>query len=287
MPAWRATCAAALVLAATAALGDEAPPQPAPHDLLNAVLWMQRSVEYKGNSEGAFALARLRLDQALADRTWTAAPAEQTGDFGDKPPAIVLDLDETALDNSNYQAWMIKAGRTFEQKTWTEYVKSETSVAIPGAVEFVRYADSRGVKVFYVSNRLAEGEEEPTRELAKKLGFPDGGNVDVFLTTKKKPDWTSAKGTRRAFIAKDYRVVLNLGDNFADFTDEYRGSEADRLKVYEANRGRWGREWIVLANPAYGSFEAAPFGFDYKKPAAEQRKAKLDAVQAWPGPAQP
>ena len=269
-------------IAAPAAAQDA----PAPHDLLNAVLWMQRSVEYKANSEGTFALARMRLDQALADKTWTAAPVEQTGEFGDKPPAIVLDLDETALDNSNYQVWMIKAGRTFEQKTWTAYVQSQTSVAIPGAVDFAKYADSRGVKVFYVSNRLAEGEEEPTRELAKTLGFPDGGNVDVFLTTRKKPDWTSAKGTRRAYIAKDYRIVLNLGDNFADFTDDYRGSEADRLKVYEANKGRWGREWIMLANPSYGSFEAAPFGFDYKKPAAEQRKAKLDAIQGWTGPSQ-
>ena len=121
----------------------------------------------------------------------------------------------------------------------------------------------------------------------QKLGFPMGGNVDVFLTSRKKPDWTSAKSTRRAYIAKDYRVLLNLGDNFGDFVDAYRGTEAERLKVYEDNRARWGREWIMLANPAYGSFEAVPFGFDYKKPPAEQRRAKLDALQAWPGPAAP
>lgn len=274
-------------LLATGARAQEAAPPPSPHDLLNAVLWMQRSVEYKANSEGAFALARLRLDEALADKSWTAAPAEQTGAFADLPPAVILDLDETLLDNSGYQAWLVKANRTFEQKTWTEYVKGETSLAVPGSVAFARYADSRSVKVFYISNRLAEQEEEPTRELVKKLGFPDGGNVDVFLTVRKKPDWGSAKGSRRAYIAKDYRVLLNLGDNFADFVDDYRGSEADRAKVYDANQARFGREWIMLANPAYGSFEAAPFGFDYKKAASDQRRAKLEAIQAWPGPAQP
>lgn len=284
LPALRNAGAAALVLFGAQAMADEAPP---PHDLLNAVLWMQRSVEYKANSEGAFALARMRLDEALADRNWTAAPAEQTGAYQDLPPAIILDLDETALDNSNYQAWLVKANRTFEQKTWTEFVKTETSAAIPGAVSFAKYAASRSVKIFYISNRLAEGEEAPTRELARKLGFPDGGNVDVFLTVRKKPDWGSAKGPRRAHVAKDYRVLLNLGDNLADFVDEYRGSEADRTKVWETNHDRWGREWIMLANPAYGSFEAASFGFDYKKTPGEQRKAKLESLQAWPGPTQP
>ena len=82
-----------------------------------------------------------------------------------------------------------------------------------------------------------------------------GGNVDTFLFARKKPDWGSAKGTRRAFVAKDYRVLLMLGDNFGDFSDAYRGSEAERLKAYEDNKDRWGREWIMLANPTYGSFE--------------------------------
>ena len=79
--------------------------------------------------------------------------------------------------------------------------------AIQGAVEFAKYADAKGVKVFYVSNRTAE-EEEPTRKNMERLGFPMGGNVDVFLMAKKQPDWGSAKGTRRAYVAKDYRVLL-------------------------------------------------------------------------------
>jgi 5'-nucleotidase (lipoprotein e(P4) family) len=281
---WLRRLAIGLCALAALPIGARAEDAPAPHDLLNAVLWMQRSVEYKANSLSAFALARLRLDEALADKNWTAAPAEQTGAYQEFPPAVVLDLDETLIDNSKYQVWMVKNDRTFEQATWTAFVKSETSEAIPGALEFARYADQKGVKVFYITNRLTEQEEEPTRRNLERLGFPMGGNVDTLLTVKKKPDWASAKGVRRAYIAKDYRVLLNLGDNFGDFVDSYRGSEAERLKVFEDNRERWGREWIMLANPSYGSFESAPFGHNYKLPAGEQRKAKREILEGWPGP---
>src|SRR5271154_5875126 len=142
----------ALALAATPA-ALQAADGPPPHDLLNAVLWMQRSVEYKANALGTFALARLRLDQALADTGWTAAPAEQTGAFGDLPPAVVADLDETLLDNSAYQARMIKTGKTFDPKSWTEFVAAQLSTALPGAVEFAHQVDAQGVKLFYITNR--------------------------------------------------------------------------------------------------------------------------------------
>src|SRR4051812_31174653 len=87
--------------------------QTPPHDILNATLWMQRAVEYKANSLSIFTLARIRLEQALADEKWTAAPAEQTGAYQKLPPAVVLDLDETLLDNSRFQVWMILNDKTF------------------------------------------------------------------------------------------------------------------------------------------------------------------------------
>jgi acid phosphatase len=187
------------------------------------------------------------------------------------------------LDNSMYQVWMIKADQTFSSKTWTQFVSAQISTAMPGALEFTKYADSKGVKVFYISNRK-DVEEAPTRANMEKLGFPMGGNVDTFLMSGERPEWGSAKSTRRAFVAKEYRVLLNLGDNLGDFTDAYRGSEAARLAVFEQNLERWGREWIMLPNPTYGSFESAPFMHDFKQPRAAQRKAKLDALQGWQGP---
>jgi 5'-nucleotidase (lipoprotein e(P4) family) len=277
---------AGLVLAAAMAAGSlqaQTQTTPPPSDMLLATLWMQRSVEYKANALSIFSLARLRLDEALADRNWTAAPAEQKGDFQNLPPAVVLDIDETVLDNSLYEVWLMKSDQSFSTKSWDAFVATQTSKAIPGAVEFTRYADSKGVKVFYITNRGAN-LEAVTRQNMERDGFPMGGNVDTFLMQNEKPEWTSAKSTRRAVITAGYRVLLNIGDNFGDFDDSYRSSEADRLKAFEANRARWGREWLMLANPSYGSFDTAPYGHDLKKPRDEQRKAKYDVLEGWPGP---
>jgi acid phosphatase len=275
---------AILVLIATLGLAGPALGQDPPaSDLLNATLWTQRSVEFKATALTAFALARVRLDQALADPNWTAAPKEQTGAYQSLPPAVVVDLDETMLDNSAYQAWMTLKDTTFDPKTWNAYVNTVTSLAVPGAVEFATYADGKGVKVFYISNRTAE-EEAATRKNLEKLGFPMGAPVDTMLMTRKQPDWGSAKGVRRAHVAKSYRILLNIGDNFGDFVDEYRGSEAERLKVFEEHKSRWGREWIMIANPTYGSFESAPFGHDFKRSNGDRRKAKRGVLDAWPGP---
>lgn len=257
--------------------------EPQPSDLLLANLWNQRSVEYKGNALTVFALGKIRLDQALADKNWTAAPVEQKGDYTNLPPAVVLDIDETLLDNSPYQVWMMKADQSFSTKTWNQFCAAQISRAIPGAVEFTQYADSKGVKVFYITNRDAVTEKD-TRENMEKLGFPMGGNVDTFLMQNERPGWGSLKGTRRAFIAKDYRILLNFGDNLGDFDDRYRSSEADRLKVFEEDKAHWGREWLVIANPTYGSFDTAPFGHDFKKSRETQRKAKWDVLESWSGP---
>ena len=121
-------------------------------------------------------------------------------------------------------------------------------------------------------------------ERLKTLGFPMGGNVDTLLAAKEQPDWTSAKGTRRAFIAKDYRVLLLLGDNLGDFTDDYKGTIEARQKFFDDNKARWGHDWIAIPNPAYGSWESAAYDSNFKLPPEEQRRMKIEALKAWGGP---
>ena len=273
----------AAVLAALSGTASRAQDAVPANDMLLATLWTQRAVEYKANTLTVFTLARIRLDEALADRSWTAAPAEQKGDYQSLPPAVILDVDETLLDNSRYQVWMLKNNQSFSTRTWNEFCAAQISTAIPGAVEFATYADSRGVKVFYITNRDAVTEKD-TRENMQKLGFPLGGNVDTFLMQNEQPGWGGAKSSRRAVVTRDYRVLLNVGDNFGDFDDRYRGSEADRLKAYEADMPYWGKQWLMVANPTYGSFDTAPFGHDFKKSREEQRKAKWDVLEGWSGP---
>lgn len=269
-------CAVALSLLAGPALAADPVPQ---NDLLNAELWMRRSVEYKANALGLYALGKIRLDEALADRSWTAA-TEQTGAYQDLPPAVVLDLDETAMDNSAYQAGLVTSGKDFSPKSWDAWVRAEKATAVPGAVEFTKYADSKGVKVFYVTNRSAD-QEEPTRRNVEALGFPMGDNVDTFLMSKEKPEWGSAKSARRAYIAKDYRIVLLFGDNFGDFTDAANGGEEERAKAFEQVKAHFGHDWLMLANPGYGSFESAPYGHNFKLSADEKRAKKIGALEPW------
>ena len=255
---------------------------PIPNDILNATLWAQRSVEFKGNSASIYALAKIRLDQALRNKNWTAIPAEQKGKYQNLPPAIILDVDETVLDNSPFEAWLVVNNKNYETATWDKFVKSKTSLAIPGSLDFLKYAASKKVKVFYVSNRDA-GQKEATRANLEALGYPMGGNVDTVLNQGERKEWTSSKGSRRAFIAENYRVMLLFGDNMGDFTDDFRGNEAEHLKVYEANASHWGHDWLVVANPEYGSWESTAFGNNFKLSDGEKRKMKLDALQVWSG----
>lgn len=280
----------ALGLGAAAALAsDVVVPEensgPAANDNLNAVLWDQTAVEAQAVMAQAYALARLRFDEALANKSATADPSVQTDDFANKPPAVVLDVDDTLLNTSQYQAWNVKSGTSFNPKTWTSYVNAKIDTAIPGAVDFTQYAASKGAKVFYVTNRTKE-EEPATVERLKALGFPMGDNVDTLLTAKEMPDWGSAKSTRRAFIAKDYRILLLVGDNFGDFTDAYKGSIEERQKAFTDNAQHWGKDWIAIPNPTYGSWESAPYAHDFKTPPEEQRQKKLDTLKAWSGPDQ-
>lgn len=267
----------ALPLAAARADDMASVPQ---NDLLNATLWVSNSVEYKANTISMFQLARIRLDEALADKSSSAV---DQADAADKPPAIIADVDETLFDNGGYEIWLIQNGKDYSGKTYDAWTKARAAKAMPGAVDFLKYADSKGVKIFYVTNRDA-GQEEDTRANAEALGFPMGGNVDTFLMNKEHEDWTSKKGTRRDFVAKDYRVLLLLGDNYGDFSDDYGASEADREASLEKNMDHVGKDWIMFANPEYGSFESAPFMSNYKLSPDERRKMKIDAMAGWEGP---
>jgi 5'-nucleotidase (lipoprotein e(P4) family) len=256
------------------------------NDMLNATLWAQQAVEYKATTDGIYALATLRLDEALSDPDWTAAPDLQGDAYQDLPPAIILDADETVLDNTPYAAAGILSGEEYSNESWAAWANAGVAKSVPGAVDFTRAAAAKGVKVFYITNRSVETEDGTARNLAA-LGFPMGGNVDTLLMLGEQKEgqaekWPSAKSSRWAVVAKDYRILLMLGDNLGDFTDAYKGSPAERQAVYEANDGKWGREWIALPNPGYGSWETAPFGHDRSLPSDEKRALKRESLQPWP-----
>jgi acid phosphatase len=229
------------------------------HENLNAVLWVQAALEYEASALQAFRLAQMQLDAALADPRWTAA-IEQQGDASKLPPAVIVDVDETVLDNSYYQARLIRDNAGYATATWDPWVEEARATAVPGAVEFAQYASKKGVTVFYVTNRTANLEAATRRNLAAE-NFPLTDAVDTVLARGERPEWSaSAKGPRRAFVAGDYRILLLVGDDLGDFVVDGSGTPEVREARAAAQSDWWGRRWIMIPNPTYGSWDRAITG---------------------------
>lgn len=249
-------------------------------DGLGAIVWSRTSTEAEALYLQAYGMARRSLDLALADPTWTAA-VEQTGNFAQLPPAVIVDVDETVLDTSDYMVERLRNGHPFSKKDWNDYVQRANAPPLPGALDFLKYAASKGVTVFYVSNREGvpsapelKDEVGPTRRNLAQFGFPNTADTTTFLFRDASRGWKE-KGPRRAEIAKTHRIVMLAGDNLYDFIDV---PDADREKRDAAveKRVSWlGTRWIVLPNPMYGSWEALVVG---ESKGADARRARLESL---------
>jgi acid phosphatase len=221
----------------------------------NVALWASKSAEFTAVALQTYGVARGRLDTALADPTWTAC-LEQSRGYKDLPPAIIVDLDETILDNRPFQMRLIREGRDFDEEFWNEWVTNARVEAIPGSVEFLQYAQELGVEVFYITNR-STNVEQATRENLALLGLSVNPEIDTLLTKNERPEWTSDKQSRRRLVGRTHRVLLNIGDNLDDFTRVKGFSRDGRRKATFANAAMWGEKWFMIPNPLYGGWVAA------------------------------
>lgn len=229
--------------------------------LLMATLWQQTSAEYRALAYQAFNIAKLRLDEDLQIQR-------------SEKRAVIVDLDETVLDNSLYQARTIIEDET-EILKFNEWVEMAAAEAIPGALEFLNYASEKGVDIFYISNRnlcYMEG----TLKNVKKLGFPQAQEDHILLRENNY----SNKEPRRQIVAENHYIVLIMGDNLIDFNDVFRKSsikerfiEADKLK------DEFGKKFIVLPNPIYGEWEKTLYGGTSKIPGEEKEKKRLENLK--------
>jgi 5'-nucleotidase (lipoprotein e(P4) family) len=254
-----------------AAVTSAPPPCNPGHSILNAVLWVQSSAEFRAASIQTYNAARRALDEALADKTRIGA-TEETSDGPDQPPAIIVDADETVLDNTPYEARAIRAGTTYDKKMWKEWTAEGAAPAMPGATEFLQYAESRGVTVFYVTNR-DEDERAGTRANLERLGLPLRGDIETLLLRTG----TSDKSPRRREVAKVYRILLLVGDDMNDFANVREAPWNERDALIEKTKDWWGTRWFMIPNPMYGSWERAAIGSGGTPCAQLQRK--IDALE--------
>ncbi len=230
---------------------------------LNSVLWVQTAAEYPANCHQAYNSALMNIDAAIADSRWTGA-LEQTNDFSDLPPAVIFDLDETVLDNSAYQAQLVKEGSGFQLSSWDQWVGMRQAGSIAGAVEFINYLQNQGVEVFFITNRECRKrsgsaspcpQEKDTIENLNALGISGikGSNV---LLKNEYADWVSEKQGRRAYIAEKYRILMLFGDDLGDFIPGVQNDIAPgkRREIAETYHANWGTKWFIIPNPMYGSW---------------------------------
>ena len=222
---------------------------------LLAVLFKRTSAEYKANTFQIYNSAKNNIDKALADKSWTALK-NQLKNYQNLPPAIILDIDETVLDNSEHQVRSIKNGTNYPIG-WKEWVSEESAGALPGVKEFLSYANTKGIKIFYVTNRTHDLEEY-TRNNIKSLGLPFDNDMDVLLMKNEK-GWGSDKTSRRDLIRKDFRVIQIFGDQLDDFIPltESAKSMNERKILIDKYADMWGEKWYMLINPMYGEWEEA------------------------------
>ena len=260
-------CGTSLLVLTFSLIGLPQSQEPAQNTYIEgATLWQQTSGERRALSYQAFNLARIMLDQDL-----------RMNRRNRKPRAVIVDCDETILDNSRFEGMLLKKRVNYNQKDWTDWINRVQAEAVPGAVEFLRYASAHGVRVFYITNRN-DVQKAGTAANLKKLGFPNVNDETLLIQTDPK---NSSKEPRRQAVSAKYRVVLLMGDDLNDFAEVFENSKtiAERAAASDRYKEEFGRRFIMLPNSMYGNWESAIYGYNFKLTEAEKAEKRKSLLK--------
>lgn len=243
---------------------------------IGGTLYMQKSAEYRAIAYQAFNQARWQLDADLEKKNLKQLPKAERK----KPRAIMVDIDETMLDNSPAQSVGILNKRAFNIDDWYAWGKLKKAKPIPGAVDFVNDAVSKGVKVFFVSNR-DEVQKTETVENLITAKFKDVSSENVLLRQlDSNGRGISTKEPRREFILQKYRIVMFIGDNLDDHSDVFEKKAIDaRFAEVDKARDLFGKRYIVLPNAMYGTWENAIYDYNNALSPEDREKKRAAALE--------
>lgn len=230
--------------------------------LIAATLYTQSSAEYVQLCKQAYDLAGIKLLNNLKDDI--------------KNPAVVLDLDETVLDNSAYTAWQIESGNGYGSETWMQWLKQRKATLIPGAKNFLDMADQLGVTIFYVSNRPPQSLNVTIENMAN-LNLPQLGEEHFYL----KDGGSDKSMRRRSILDKGYDVLLYVGDNLADFAHVFdEGTPEARKLAVDSLDSEMEHQFVLLPNVLYGTWMGAIHEHSYDWTEAELKQNRLNNIKA-------
>jgi len=207
------------------------------HPLLLATIFHQHAAERDAMAYQAFNWAKEALKQ---DSKRMGAPEKA---------AVIVDIDETVLDNSPYQANCILRNYAYPEG-WGEWMELASCKPIPGALEFLLYAGKMGYEIYYVTNRKDVYREVTLKNL-KDFGFPNADTEHLLMRGAE-----NSKESRRRQIARNYHIPLLMGDNLDDFTGLFDdASQQERKLLTDSLKNEFGFRFILLPNAMYGSWE--------------------------------
>ncbi|OLU26425.1 acid phosphatase [Pseudomonas sp. PA15(2017)] len=251
---------------------------PQAHDQLDAVLWTQTSIEHELLYQQTYAAATRQLQPALADPQWDAL-AQAPRDLAGLPPALIVDIDETLLDNTPVNAKSVVDGGAYDYAEWYRWVEKAEARALPGSVAFMQAADRLGITAYYLTNR-EPGQEADTLRNLRQAGFPikEAGQILTAGTAIGGCQRAgSDKTCRRQWVGERARVLLLVGDSYGDFIAAPNRLSAQRQAAapYQA----WfGQRWFLLPNPTYGGWYTAPYADRDELSDGEKRALKERAL---------
>jgi 5'-nucleotidase (lipoprotein e(P4) family) len=206
-------------------------------DYTTAVLWQQHSGEYRALAFQAYNFAKLSLPVRIAEVSNT------------KKNCVVVDVDETVLDNSPFQGYEIRNNKIFDQKDWLSWTSKGVADSVPGALGFLKYAASKQVETFYISNR-GTAEVASTLKNLQDLGFPYADLAHLLFKTN-----TSDKEPRRQTVLENYNILMLCGDNLSDFSNVFYREGRNTIEQVNLLKEVFGTRFVVLPNPMYGDWE--------------------------------
>ena len=144
---------------------------------------------------------------------------------------------------------LIETGKSFTQKSWSQWVNKKEATAIPGALGFFNYVENQGVEIIYLSNRRVENYESTKANLIS-AGFPFDDQTIMLLRDKD-----GNKESRRKQLSS-YNIVLLLGDNLSDFNERfYKESNESRIEGINSLQQMFADRYILFPNLIYGTWE--------------------------------
>ena len=228
------------------------------------VQWQLNSGEAMALQYQAYNTAEKQLESSVKDYT------------GNKKLAVVLDLDETVINNYGNTIENLISGTGYSKEKFTDWAKQEKATIIPGADDFLHKAEELGVEVYYVSNRYPE-DLDATIENLKKLGLPSADKDHVLIKTD-----SSNKTSRVEEISKTHDIIMIVGDNLGDFpSDFYKKSNKERQDIVGKEEDKFGAQYIILPNASYGDWDSATYGYKYDKTDAEKKEDMINAIKGY------